>query len=66
MDVKLSTIDSANGGTVLIDSIRGLKIALDRGLSGAIESVCSYAFKTGSRKRLIDAIRGLKEFAEGD
>lgn len=63
MDVKLNTIDSANGGAILLDTIRGLKIAQEKGLSGSIKPVCNYGFKTGKRTRLNDVVKDFQEFA---
>jgi len=45
IDLKLSTIDAPNAGSVLLDVIRAVKIALDRGLKGPITPICAYAFK---------------------
>jgi myo-inositol-1-phosphate synthase len=45
IDLKLSTIDAPNAGSVLLDVIRAIKIALNRKLKGAIVPVCAYAFK---------------------
>lgn len=45
LDLKLSTVDAPNAGSVLLDVIRGVKIALDRGLSGPLISLSAYAFK---------------------
>jgi len=45
IDLKLSTVDAPNAGSVLLDVIRASKIALDRGLKGAIMPICAYAFK---------------------
>jgi len=45
LDLRLSTMDAPNAGSVLFDVIRAVKIALDRGISGVLESVSSYAFK---------------------
>ena len=65
MDVKLSTEDSPNAGAVLIDVIRGLKIAKDRGVGGAIEPICSYGFKRPTRRfSLTESYRLFKEFVE--
>jgi myo-inositol-1-phosphate synthase len=65
LDLKLSTIDSANGGAVLIDVVRGVKIAMDRGLRGLVEPVCSYGFKSGERTSMVDTLRVFREFSEG-
>ena len=45
IDLKLSTVDSPNAGSVLFDVIRATKIALDKRLKGAILPICAYAFK---------------------
>jgi len=45
LDVKLKVNDSPNSGGVVIDVIRAVKIALDRGTVGPLLSVSSYAFK---------------------
>jgi myo-inositol-1-phosphate synthase len=45
IDLKLSTIDAPNAGSVLFDVVRAAKIALDRKLKGAIMPICAYAFK---------------------
>jgi len=45
IDLKLSTVDAPNAGSVLFDVIRAVKIALDRKMRGAILPICAYAFK---------------------
>ncbi|MEM2676378.1 MAG: inositol-3-phosphate synthase, partial [Candidatus Bathyarchaeia archaeon] len=45
MDIRLSTIDALNAGSVLFDVIRTVKIALDRKMKGAVLPICAYAFK---------------------
>ncbi len=45
LDIRLSTVDAPNAGAVLFDVIRGVKVALDRELSGSIQSISAYAFK---------------------
>jgi myo-inositol-1-phosphate synthase len=45
IDLKLSTVDAPNAGSVLFDVIRAVKIALNRNLGGAILPICVYAFK---------------------
>ncbi len=65
MDVKLNTEDAPNAGAVLIDCIRGLKVAMDRGVGGAIEPVCAYGFKRPPRRHsLPEAYRRFMEFTE--
>jgi myo-inositol-1-phosphate synthase len=45
IDLKLSTVDAPNAGSVLLDVIRAMKIAADRKIRGAVDSICAYAFK---------------------
>nr|MDO8099020.1 inositol-3-phosphate synthase [Candidatus Njordarchaeota archaeon] len=45
LDLKLSVEDSPNSGGVVIDVIRATKLALERGVSGSLDSISSYAFK---------------------
>ena len=46
LDVKLSVEDSPNSAGVMVDVIRAMKIALDRRISGNLEAISSYAFKS--------------------
>ena len=45
IDLKLSTVDAPNAGSVLFDVVRSVKMALKRRLKGAILPICAYAFK---------------------
>jgi myo-inositol-1-phosphate synthase len=45
IDLKLSTMDAPNAGSVLLDVIRAVKMALNRRLRGAVLPICAYAFK---------------------
>ena len=45
IDVKLSVEDSPNSAGVVIDAIRAVKLALDRGIGGPLIGVSSYFFK---------------------
>jgi myo-inositol-1-phosphate synthase len=45
IDLKFSTVDAPNAGSVLFDVVRAMKLALDKKLKGAILPVCAYAFK---------------------
>ncbi|MFP3951199.1 MAG: inositol-3-phosphate synthase [Candidatus Bathyarchaeia archaeon] len=65
MDVKLNTIDSTNGGAVLLDTIRALKISKDRGLAGAIKPICDYGFKTGCQSSLVESLKEFRGFVKG-
>ncbi len=45
IDLKLSVEDSPNSAGVVADVIRAVKIGLDRGVGGALNSISSYCFK---------------------
>ena len=45
MDVKLHVVDAYDSGGVMVDAIRGTKLALDRGSSGQLESLSAFCFK---------------------
>jgi myo-inositol-1-phosphate synthase len=45
IDLKFSTVDAPNAGSVLFDVVRAMKMALEKKLKGAILPVCAYAFK---------------------
>ncbi len=45
IDLKLSTVDAPNAGSVLLDVLRATKVAMERKMKGAVGSVCAYGFK---------------------
>jgi len=45
MDVKLHVVDAYDSGGVMVDAIRGARLALDRGTSGQLESLSAFCFK---------------------
>jgi myo-inositol-1-phosphate synthase len=45
IDLKFSTVDAPNAGSVLFDVVRAAKIALNKKLQGALTPLCAYAFK---------------------
>lgn len=45
IDLKLSTVDAPNAGSVLFDVVRATKLALERKMKGAVMPVCAYGFK---------------------
>jgi myo-inositol-1-phosphate synthase len=45
IDLKLSTVDGPNAGSVLFDVIRATKIAINKKVSGTVQSISAYAFK---------------------
>ena len=44
--MKLEVWDSPNSAGVVIDAVRCAKIAMDKGMAGAIEAPSSYYFKS--------------------
>jgi myo-inositol-1-phosphate synthase len=66
LDAKLVVNDSPNSGGVVIDIIRAVKIALDRGISGPLTGISSYAFKHPPTQ-ISDKIarRWVEDFIEG-
>jgi myo-inositol-1-phosphate synthase len=45
IDLKFSTVDGLNAGSVLFDVVRAMKLALDMKQKGALEAICAYGFK---------------------
>src|ERR671915_39880 len=45
LDLKLRVVDAYNSAGVMIDAIRGIKLAMDRGVAGPVESISAYCFK---------------------
>jgi len=45
IDIRLSTLDAPNAGSIMLDVIRGVKIALERKEAGHILPISAYAFK---------------------
>jgi myo-inositol-1-phosphate synthase len=45
IDLKFSTVDAPNAGSVLFDVIRATKLALNKKKKGSVEAVCAYGFK---------------------
>ena len=45
VDVKLHVVDAYDSGGVMVDAIRGTKIALDRGTGGPLTSLSAFCFK---------------------
>ncbi len=63
---KLEVEDSANFAGVIVDMVRYTRIALDRGVSGALNSACSFLTKHPPEQiRDMDAWEHLKEFVAG-
>ena len=45
MDVKLHVVDAYDSGGVMVDAIRGTRLALDRGVTGELVSLSAFCFK---------------------
>ncbi len=45
IDLKFCTIDAPNAGSVLLDIIRAMKLALLKNQGGDIDAICAYGFK---------------------
>ncbi len=66
IDLKLVVEDSPNSAGVMMDVIRGCKVALDRGMAGAIHAISAYTMKHPPRQMADDAARdALEAFIQG-
>jgi myo-inositol-1-phosphate synthase len=66
LDLRLSTIDAPNAGSVLFDVIRAVKVALDRKVAGPLLSISAAAFKHPPKTMPIEtAERQFEEFVLG-
>ncbi|MCP4760862.1 MAG: inositol-3-phosphate synthase [archaeon] len=45
IDMKIQSVDGANGGSIISDIIRASKVALIRGEKGPVEAISAYGFK---------------------
>jgi len=45
IDLKFQTVDAPNAGSVLLDVVRAVKLALTKQQKGAVEAICAYGFK---------------------
>ncbi len=65
IDLRLSTVDAPNAGSVLLDVVRSVKIALRRELRGVVLPISAYAFKNPPQLlSLADAERAFTSFLE--
>jgi len=55
IDLKFSTVDAPNAGSVLFDVMRAMKLALNKKRKGAIESICAYGFKRPPQMLTLEA-----------
>ncbi|MEM2141862.1 MAG: inositol-3-phosphate synthase [Candidatus Thorarchaeota archaeon] len=66
IDIRLEATDGPNAGPVLLDVIRGVKLALKRKLAGPLESLSAYGFKSPPKSTTIyQAERMVEEFLLG-
>lgn len=66
MDVKLHVVDAYDSGGVMVDAIRGTKLALDRGVSGQLESLSAFCFKHPPNQMPYPAAKAaFEEFTSG-
>jgi len=66
INVKLNVIDAYNSAGVMIDAIRGAKVALDRSVAGPLTSISAYCFKhPPEQMSYMDAKKAFMEFVEG-
>lgn len=61
LEYKLEVWDSPNSAGIIIDAVRAAKIALDRGLSGPIESASAYFMKSPPKQFGDDEARRMVE-----
>ena len=59
------TCDDPNEASILIDMIRAVKLALDRGITGFLKQVSAYGFKTSMGNLTSEATNLFEEFIEG-
>ncbi|MFX0107686.1 MAG: inositol-3-phosphate synthase, partial [Candidatus Hodarchaeota archaeon] len=45
IDIRMEVTDGPNAGPILMDAIRGAKLALRREIGGSLESISAYGFK---------------------
>ncbi len=66
IDLKLHVIDAYDSAGVMVDAIRGMKIALDRQIAGALTSVSAFCFKHPPiQMPYNDAKHAFEEFVAG-
>jgi len=61
MEVKLEVWDSPNSAGVIIDALRCVKVAMDRGLSGPIVPASAYFMKSPPQQFTDDVARRMVE-----
>ena len=61
MEVKLEVWDSPNSAGVVVDAVRCAKLALDRGIGGALEAPSAYFMKSPPTQYTDDVAHGMVE-----
>ena len=54
IDLKFQTVDAPNAGSVLLDIVRAVKLALIKKQKGSIEAICAYGFKRPPQMTSLD------------
>ena len=49
IDLKFQTVDAPNAGSVLLDVVRAVKMALTKKQDGTINAICAYGFKRSQK-----------------
>lgn len=67
IDAKLSVEDSPNSAGVVIDAVRAIKLAQDRGIGGPLTSISAYSFKHPPEQMTDpEAKQAVEEFISGE
>jgi myo-inositol-1-phosphate synthase len=67
VDVKLHVVDAYDSGGVMVDAIRGARVALDRGVGGQLVSVSAFCFKHPPVQMTYQAAKAaFEEFTSGE
>jgi myo-inositol-1-phosphate synthase len=69
MDLKLHVVDAYDSAGVMVDAIRGTKVALERSVAGPLESVSAFCFKhppvqmpyNKAKEAFLDFVEGRRE-----
>lgn len=61
LDLKLSVEDSPNSAGIMVDVIRAMKLAIDKGESGYLNEIGSYAFKSPREQKRDDEAQQIFE-----
>jgi myo-inositol-1-phosphate synthase len=55
IDLKFSTVDAPNAGSVIMDVVRAMKLALSKNQKGAVDAICAYGFKRPPKMLTLEA-----------